>query len=82
MAISPLYTLQAVIGATGEHFSPEAALGTLSLIFWALTITISVKYCLFVMRADNHGGSGKRRGGLAAVFNCWGTDRRSRPLRS
>jgi K+ potassium transporter len=37
-------------GTTGGHFSSEAALGTLSLIFWALTITISVKYCLFVMR--------------------------------
>jgi hypothetical protein len=28
----PLYTLQAVVGATGGHFSPEAALGSLSLI--------------------------------------------------
>jgi K+ transporter len=49
---SPLYTLQAVIGASGGHFSRAMALGSLSLIFWALIITISVKYCLFVMRAD------------------------------
>src|ERR1700719_2848377 len=58
LGTSPLYTLQAVVGATGGHFSPDAALGSLSLIFWALIITISVKYCLFVMRADNHGEGG------------------------
>src|ERR1700751_4285921 len=58
LGTSPLYTLQAVVGATGGHLSPEAALGSFSLIFWALIITISVKYCLFVMRADNHGEGG------------------------
>jgi len=34
------------------------ALGAVSLIFWALIITVSIKYCLFVMRADNHGAGG------------------------
>src|SRR5579863_8164329 len=58
LGTSPLYTLQAVVGATGGHFPPEAALGSLSLIFWALIVTISVKYCWFVMRADNHGEGG------------------------
>jgi len=58
LGTSPLYMVQAVVGATGNHFSSGAALGTLSLIFWALTITISVKYCLFVMRADNHDEGG------------------------
>ena len=53
LGTSPLYTLQAIVSAIGGHFSPEAALGSLSLIFWALVLTISVKYCLFVMRADN-----------------------------
>jgi KUP system potassium uptake protein len=67
LGTSPLYTLQAVVGATGGHFSPEVALGTLSLIFWALTITISVKYCLFVMRADNHG-----EGGILALMSMTG----------
>ncbi len=33
-------------------------LGVLSLIFWALIIVISVKYLVFVMRADNHGEGG------------------------
>ena len=33
-------------------------LGVLSLIFWSLIITVSVKYLLFVMRADNQGEGG------------------------
>lgn len=51
LGTSPLYTLQAIVGATGGRFSASAAFGSLSLIFWALIISISVKYCLFVMRA-------------------------------
>jgi KUP system potassium uptake protein len=69
LGTSPLYTLQAVIGATGGHFSQEAALGSLSLIFWALIITISVKYCLFVMRADNDG-----EGGILALMSMTGAN--------
>ncbi len=69
LGTSPLYTLQAVVGATGGHFPPEAALGSLSLIFWALIITISVKYCLFVMRADNHG-----EGGILALMSMTGAN--------
>src|SRR5665811_465096 len=69
LGTSPLYTLQAILSATGGHFSPEAALGSLSLIFWALIITISVKYCLFVMRADNHG-----EGGILALMSMTGAN--------
>jgi hypothetical protein len=58
LGTSPLYTLQTVIQTIGGQFTPEAATGVLSLILWALVITISVKYCLFVMRADNHGEGG------------------------
>src|SRR5450759_1881645 len=69
LGTSPLYTLQAVLTATGGHFSPEAALVSLSLIFWALIITISIKYCLFVMRADNHG-----EGGILALMSMTGAN--------
>jgi KUP system potassium uptake protein len=69
LGTSPLYTLQAIVGTAGGHFSSEAALGSLSLIFWALTITISVKYCLFVMRADNHG-----EGGILALMSMTGAN--------
>jgi K+ transporter len=37
-----------------DSLPPEAALGVLPLILWALVITISLKYCLFVIRADTH----------------------------
>jgi KUP system potassium uptake protein len=58
LGTSPLYTLQAITQTIGGRFTPEAAIGVLSLILWALVITISLKYCLFVMRADNHGEGG------------------------
>jgi KUP system potassium uptake protein len=69
LGTSPLYTLQAIIGASGGHFSRPEALGSLSLIFWALLITISIKYCLFVMRADNHG-----EGGILALMSMTGAN--------
>jgi KUP system potassium uptake protein len=69
LGTSPLYTLQAVVRTTGGHLSSAVALGSLSLIFWALIITISVKYCLFVMRADNHG-----EGGILALMSMTGSN--------
>ncbi|WP_224361685.1 potassium transporter Kup [Hyalangium versicolor] len=56
---SPLYALRECF--TGEHGIPathDNVLGVLSLIFWALFVIISVKYLLFVMRADNRGEGG------------------------
>jgi KUP system potassium uptake protein len=64
LGTSPLYTLQAVVSTTGGHLSRETAFGSLSLIFWSLIITISLKYCLFVMRADNQG-----EGGILALMS-------------
>ena len=69
LGTSPLYTLQTVVGAMGGHFTPEGALGILSLIFWTLIVTVSVKYCLFVMRADNHG-----EGGILALMSLIGAN--------
>ncbi len=70
LGTSPLYTLQTVVQATGGHFTSESALGILSLIVWTLIITISIKYCLFVMRADNHG-----EGGILALMSLVGGNR-------
>ena len=56
---SPLYALRECFH--GEHGVPatsENVLGVLSLIFWSLTLIISIKYILFVMRADNNGEGG------------------------
>ena len=70
LGTSPLYTLQTVVQTMGGRFSPESALGILSLIVWTLIITISIKYCLFVMRADNHG-----EGGILALMSLVGANR-------
>ena len=69
LGTSPLYTLQTVVQATGGQFTPQSALGILSAIVWTLLITISVKYCLFVMRADNHG-----EGGILALMSLIGAN--------
>jgi KUP system potassium uptake protein len=69
LGTSPLYTLQTVVQATGGHFTAPSALGILSLIVWTLIITISLKYCLFVMRADNHG-----EGGILALMSLVGAN--------
>ncbi|MCB6183650.1 potassium transporter Kup [Leeia sp. TBRC 13508] len=56
---SPLYTLKECFG--GSHkipFSPDSVYGILSLIFWALMIVVSIKYVIFIMRADNNGEGG------------------------
>jgi KUP system potassium uptake protein len=58
LGTSPLYTFQAIVGTVGGHPSAQDALGLLSLVVWALIVTVSVKYCIFVMRADNHGEGG------------------------
>jgi KUP system potassium uptake protein len=56
---SPLYTMKEVFN--GHHavaVTPDNLLGILSLIFWALTITVSLKYVMFITRADNRGEGG------------------------
>ena len=56
---SPLYAMKEVFA--GNHPIPltEANLfGSLSLFFWALIIIVSVKYVMFIMRADNRGEGG------------------------
>jgi KUP system potassium uptake protein len=58
LGTSPLYTYQAIVGTVGGHPSAGDAIGLLSLVVWALIITVSIKYCVFVMRADNHGEGG------------------------
>ncbi|MEJ2059562.1 MAG: KUP/HAK/KT family potassium transporter [Gammaproteobacteria bacterium] len=56
---SPLYALrECFMGSGGVAITNANVLGVLSLIFWALIIVISVKYLIFVMRADNRGEGG------------------------
>jgi KUP system potassium uptake protein len=56
---SPLYAVKEIFG--GPHAVTVDAghiLGTMSLVFWALIMVVSVKYVTFVMRADNRGEGG------------------------
>jgi len=69
LGTSPLYTLQTMLQATGGRLTPAVALGVLSLIIWTLIITVSIKYCVFVMRADNHG-----EGGILALMSLIGAN--------
>jgi KUP system potassium uptake protein len=59
---SPLYTMESALNAAGT-FDAEAVLGVLSLIFWALAISVTLKYLTVIMRADNEG-----EGGILALF--------------
>lgn len=56
---SPLYTMKEVFNAHhGLAVTPDNVLGVLSLVFWALTVVVSLKYVVFIMRADNRGEGG------------------------
>ena len=58
---SPIYAFKESVNAAGS--TKDDVLGIVSLIFWTLTIVVSVKYLLVVLRADNHG-----EGGVLALF--------------
>ncbi|HEV7863987.1 MAG TPA: KUP/HAK/KT family potassium transporter, partial [Acidimicrobiia bacterium] len=57
---SPLYAFRETFHGHGHKLAVTETnvLGVLSLVFWSLVVVISVKYLLFVMRADNHGEGG------------------------
>lgn len=55
---SPLYAFRESFSAADLEVSRFAVLGILSLIFWALALVVTVKYLIFVMRADNDGEGG------------------------
>ncbi|WIX76602.1 KUP/HAK/KT family potassium transporter [Amycolatopsis carbonis] len=71
---SPIYTLQTVFSPSDPHPVPVSAqnvFGVVSLIFWSVTVIVTVTYVLLAMRADNDGEGGimalitllRRRGG-------------------
>jgi KUP system potassium uptake protein len=67
---SPLYAFQVALTGIG-HPVPTAAdvLGIVSLILWALMVMVSLKYVIFVLRADNDG-----EGGILALLSLVGAD--------
>src|SRR5260370_25364511 len=58
---SPLYALREAVAASiepGGTVNREAVLGVLSLILWALIVTVTLKYVIVLLRADNPGEAG------------------------
>jgi len=56
---SPLYALrQTVLATEGGLPNHIAVMGSLSMIFWALILVVTIKYVLIIMRADNNGEGG------------------------
>jgi len=62
LGTSPLYTIKAIINSS-TVFNKDLILGSLSCIFWTLTLQTTVKYVIITLRADNHG-----EGGIFALF--------------
>jgi KUP system potassium uptake protein len=62
---SPLYTMKEAFSGA-HHLAPDegSVYGVLSLVFWAITIIVSVKYLTLIMRADNEG-----EGGIMALIS-------------
>jgi KUP system potassium uptake protein len=57
---SPLYALQTVFAADEHAVRPtqSGVYGVISLVFWAITLIVSIKYVALIMRADNEGEGG------------------------
>jgi len=74
---SPLYALRECFhGEYGIAASRDNILGVLSLMFWTLVVIVSLKYVIFVLRADNKG-----EGGVIALTSLLGIGK-ERPHRS
>jgi len=57
---SPLYAIQTVFGIDNGAVrpTPDDVYGVISMVFWSITLIVSVKYVVFIMRADNDGEGG------------------------
>lgn len=58
---SPLYAIKECFSPESKHHvaaTPTNILGILSLVFWALMVSVTVKYLTFIMKADNEGSGG------------------------
>ena len=56
---SPLYSLkESFVGHNPMAVDPLHVFGVISLIFWTMTLVVTVKYVLVIMRAENHGEGG------------------------
>ena len=72
---SPLYALKEVFAHGHVALTSENIYGVLSLVFWTLTVVVSVKYVVLILRADNNG-----EGGLIAMLALASSAVRHRPV--
>ncbi len=80
LGTSPLYVMKAVVNG-GSEFNELLIYGSMSCIFWTLTLQTTVKYVILTLRADNKGEGGiyalyallKRKSSLAAIITMIGS---------
>lgn len=62
---SPLYVMKALVEDNGglSSLTPDFILGSVSLVFWTLTLLTTIKYVIIALNADNHG-----EGGIFSLF--------------
>jgi len=58
LGTSPLYTMRAIITGGAGYFNELLIYGSLSCIFWTLTLSTTIKYVVITLRADNNGEGG------------------------
>lgn len=72
---SVLYAVKTVFASGYVALTPDNIFGILSIFFWTLTVIVSIKYVMLVLRADNHG-----EGGTAALLALASHAVRDRPV--
>jgi KUP system potassium uptake protein len=72
---SPLYAFKEVFAHGHVPLTPDNVFGVLSLMFWTLTVVVSIKYVVLILRADNNG-----EGGLIAMLALASQAVKERPL--
>ena len=72
---SPLYALKEVFAHGRVPLTPDNILGILSMVFWTLTVVVSLKYVTLILRADNNG-----EGGLIAMLALASQAVKDRPV--
>ncbi len=78
---SPLYTMKEVFaGIHAIPLTPANILGIVSLILWSLIIVVSIKYVVFIMRADNRGEGGIMALIALALHGAKGNPKRERAI--
>lgn len=80
LGTSPLYTMRAILIGSKGNFSELLVYGSLSCIFWTLTLSTTIKYVIITLRADNKGEGGifalyaliRNKSGWAAILTMIG----------